>query len=157
MNRLLDGLRRYPLVGRPRRRASTRPHGRGADARRVFTASIVLLLVLAAVPLAGAHAVLVKSAPASRALLGHPPDRVQLWFNEQLEPAFSGMSVWSAAGTQVDNHDATVGPDDDKRLSVTVKPLAAGPYTVRFRVLSVDGHVVESTLSFTVKPAPASK
>jgi methionine-rich copper-binding protein CopC len=30
-------------------------------------------------------------------------------------------------------------------------PLKPGRYTVSFRVLSVDGHVVESRLSFTVK------
>jgi copper resistance protein C len=29
--------------------------------------------------------------------------------------------------------------------------LAPGKYSVKFRVLSVDGHVVESTFDFTVK------
>ena len=31
--------------------------------------------------------------------------------------------------------------------------LDPGRYTVRFRVLSVDGHVVESSYTFTVKAA----
>jgi hypothetical protein len=31
-------------------------------------------------------------------------------------------------------------------------PRAPGRHTVRFRVLSVDGHVVESSFSFTVTP-----
>jgi methionine-rich copper-binding protein CopC len=44
-----------------------------------------------------------------------------------------------------------VGPDDLKRLSVGVSPLAPGTYTVRYRVLSVDGHVVESEFSFTIR------
>jgi methionine-rich copper-binding protein CopC len=116
-----------------------------------------MLFVSAGASAASAHATLVKSAPASRAVVGHPPGRVQLWFSERLEPAFSSVSVWDTAGHQVDNRDVLVGPDDTKRLAVTLKPLAAGPYTVRFRVLSVDGHVVESSFSFTVKPAPASR
>jgi methionine-rich copper-binding protein CopC len=30
-------------------------------------------------------------------------------------------------------------------------PISPGTYTVRYRVLSVDGHVVEAAFSFTVK------
>ena len=59
---------------------------------------------------AGAHAVLVRSTPPGRATLAEKPDRVQLWFNERLEPAFSSVSMWSSTGTQVDAGDARVGP-----------------------------------------------
>ena len=115
------------------------------------TAAALVLLTFALAASATAHAVLVKSAPASRQLLSRAPDRVQLWFNERLEPAFSTMSVWDAAGAQVDTGDVAVGADDAKGLSVSLKPLVAGAYTVRFRVLSVDGHIVESSFAFTVK------
>jgi methionine-rich copper-binding protein CopC len=98
-----------------------------------------------------AHAVLVKSAPAQRATLTEPPPRVELWFNERLEPAYSKASVTNEAGTQVDLRDAAVSVDDPRRLMVSLPPLTPGRYTVSFRVLSVDGHVVESTLTFTVK------
>jgi copper resistance protein C len=118
-------------------------------ALRAAAALALLTIVLAAS--ATAHAVLVKSAPASRQLLSRAPDRVQLWFNERLEPAFSTMSVWDAAGARVDTGDVAVGADDAKGLSVSLKPLAAGAYTVRFRVLSVDGHIVESSFAFSVK------
>ena len=106
--------------------------------------------VLLATP-AGAHAVLVRSTPPGRATLAEQPDRVQLWFNERLEPAFSSVSVWSSAGTQVDARDARVGQDDAKRLSVTLPPVPPGVYSVRYRVLSVDGHVVDSSFSFTIR------
>ena len=62
--------------------------------------------------------------------------------------------MWSAAGAQVDRQDARVDPEDPKLLSVTLTVLAAGAYTVRARVLSVDGHIVEATFPFTVKPRP---
>ena len=110
---------------------------------------------LGAGPLSGtaafAHAVLVRSTPPHRAVLGQMPGRVQLWFNERLEPAYSTASVWNEAGAQVDDRDVTVGPDDPRRLSVTVSAREAGIYTVKYRVLSVDGHVVDSRFTFAVK------
>ena len=99
------------------------------------------------------HAVLVKSFPAARAMLSRPPGRVQLWFSERLEPAFSSASVWSASGKQMDKRDAGVSSDDPKELAVSVGALEPGTYTVRFRILSVDGHVVEASFPFTIKPA----
>jgi methionine-rich copper-binding protein CopC len=93
-------------------------------------------LALALVPHSGwTHAMLVKSVPARRAALLKAPDRVQLWFNERLEPQFATISVWDAAGARVDAGDAVVGPDDPKRLSVGLRPLAPGAYTVKLRVL----------------------
>ena len=112
--------------------------------------ALVACLVCSA-PSAGAHASLVRSAPAHRAVLGQMPERVQLWFNERLEPAYSTVSVWNAAGVQVDARDVAVGPDDPRRLSVTVDAREPGPYTVTYRVLSVDGHIVDNRFTFTVK------
>ncbi len=118
--------------------------------RRVILAGVLGWLVLTPV-VAWAHASLVRSAPARRAVLSRAPSRVQLWFNERLEPNFSKVSVQDAAGTQVDAGEARVGPDNPRLLSVGLRPLAPGAYTVKFRVLSVDGHIVEGELSFTVQ------
>jgi methionine-rich copper-binding protein CopC len=122
---------------------------------RELAAPVVLAVaVLASPATAGAHAVLVNSIPAARMVLSYPPGRVDLWFNERLEPAWSTLSVWSASGTQVDRRDTIVSPEDPKRLSVTLGTLGPGMYTVRFRVLSVDAHVVESSFVFTVEAKP---
>ncbi|MGH7403001.1 MAG: copper resistance CopC family protein [Candidatus Rokuibacteriota bacterium] len=116
---------------------------------------MALALALLAAPLsgtpAGAHASLVRSAPAHRAVLAQMPERVQLWFNERLEPAYSTVSVWNEAGAQVDARDAAVAPDDARRLSVAVPAREPGRYSVQYRVLSVDGHVVDNRFNFTVK------
>jgi methionine-rich copper-binding protein CopC len=110
------------------------------------------VLGLALVPTAAlAHAVLVKSIPAQRSSLTESPPRVELWFNERLEPAYSRASVTDEAGTQIDLRDALVSKEDARRLSLSLPPLRPGRYAVKFRVLSVDGHVVESSLTFTVK------
>jgi copper resistance protein C len=100
---------------------------------------------------AGRYTYLVKSSPARRAVLTSSPTRVVLWFNERLEAQFSQLSVWNQAGDHVDTHDIQVGPDDPEKLSVGLPALSAGPYTVKFRVLSVDGHVVEAEFPSTVR------
>jgi methionine-rich copper-binding protein CopC len=128
----------------------------GADGHAPLRAAarLVVALMLAALGWPGtadAHAVLVKSSPARRATLSHPPERVELWFNERLEPAYSSLSVTGESGTRVDLGDAAVGPEDARKLSVSLAALAPGSYTVHFRVLSVDGHIVESSFAFVVK------
>jgi methionine-rich copper-binding protein CopC len=104
----------------------------------------------AAVP---AHSLLVRSEPGRNATVTRAPERVKLWFGERIEPAYATLSVWSEAGKQVDAGAAAVAPDDPALLSVSTPGLGPGRYTVRFRVLSVDGHVVESSFAFTVKAA----
>jgi methionine-rich copper-binding protein CopC len=117
--------------------------------RRLVLAGLAALLLRPAAALG--HAVLVKSVPAQRAALVEPPPRVELWFNERLEPAYSKALVTNEAGAQVDLRDVAVSAEDPRRLAVSLPVLVPGRYTVRFRVLSVDGHVVESKLTFTVK------
>jgi hypothetical protein len=84
-------------------------------------------------------------------VLFRAPARVQLWFNERLEAQFSRLSVWNREGTQVDLGDVEVGRDDPTKLSVGLPALSPGTYTVKYRVLSVDGHVVENQFLFTLK------
>jgi copper resistance protein C len=120
--------------------------------RRTLWVRSTLLIMLLMVPVSSwGHAYLVKSSPTRRAALSNPPTRVVLWFNERLEAQFSQLSVWNAEGQQVDGGDIQVGPDDGKRLSVSIPTLPAGSYAVKYRVLSVDGHVVEAEFPFTIR------
>jgi methionine-rich copper-binding protein CopC len=98
-----------------------------------------------------AHAYLVKAVPAQRAVVFAQPERLQLWFNERLEAAFCSLTVTDSADKAVDQGDMRLAPDNPKLLSVGLKPLTPGVYTVKFRVLSVDGHVVTNQFSFTVR------
>jgi methionine-rich copper-binding protein CopC len=100
---------------------------------------------------ASAHAYLVKSVPAGRATLFNSPAKIQLWFNERLESRYSSASVLDADGKRVDLDNARVLREDSKQLSIGVKQLQPGRYTVKFRVLSVDGHVVEQSFPFTIR------
>jgi hypothetical protein len=114
-------------------------------------------LGLALLPsVAVAHAALVRAEPGARETVRVAPARVQLWFSERLEPAYSGVSVWREE-TRVDRGDARVGSDDPRRLSVSLPALDRGRYLVRYRVLSIDGHVVEGAYPFTVTEQAATR
>jgi methionine-rich copper-binding protein CopC len=97
------------------------------------------------------HASLVKSVPARRARIFTAPSQIQLWFSERLEARFSSLRVIDSGGNRVDLDNVAVDSNDSKRISVGVKPLVPGQYKIRFRVLSVDGHVVEDEVPFTIR------
>ena len=89
--------------------------------------------------------------PAQRAVLYHAPAKIQLWFNERLEPRYSSLTLSAADGKIVEIGKVEVSADDPKQLTATLKVLSAGRYVVKYRVLSVDGHVVQDQFPFTVK------
>ena len=106
--------------------------------------------MLAIAPPVWAHAFLDKATPAVGSTLRDPPTQVSLRFSERLEPAFSKLQVLDARGRRVDKDDASVSSDDASVLSVSVRALPPGRYTVKWRVLSVDTHVTEGDFTFDV-------
>ncbi len=119
---------------------------------------LLLLLTWAAVWAAGvpspvyAHAFLDHATPAVGSTIHGPPARVELWFTEELEPAFSTVRVLDQANQRRDNGDVKVDPRDPVALGVSLPPLAPGRYRVEWRVLSVDTHVTEGDFTFVIAP-----
>ena len=112
---------------------------------------ITALFLLLAPASLSAHAYLVKSVPAQRAVLLRAPAKIQLWFNERLEPRYSSIAVSDSRGNPVDTGKSEVSAGDPRQLSTSVKSLPAGRYLVKYRVLSVDGHIVQDQFPFTIK------
>jgi hypothetical protein len=104
-----------------------------------------------AVPPAHAHSKLVKSEPPQRAVLSKSPEHVRLWFNEEIEGDYATLVVLDAAKHPVTDLKPHVAQDDAKSIVLPLPELQPGKYSVKFRVLSVDGHVVESSFDFVVK------
>lgn len=119
----------------------------------LFAVALIAAVCWAYVPDAHAHAAMVKSDPARRAVLTRSPTHVRLWFNERLEPAYSSLSVLDAVGRAVTPEPATLSEEDPKLLILALPELPPGTYKVRYRVLSVDSHIVNSSYSFTIKAA----
>lgn len=111
-----------------------------------------LVLGLALSGAALAHAMLDRSAPPVGGSVKGPPARVDLWFTESLEAAFSRLRVLDAAGHRVDGGDARVDKADGTHLSVSVGSLPPGRYRVVWRVVSVDTHATEGDFTFDVAP-----
>ena len=96
------------------------------------------------------HAFLDHAAPPVGSTVSAAPDRVRLWFTQQLEPAFSGIEVDDATGVRIDDGKVTLDPNDPTSISVGLKPLGPGTYTVHWHVVSVDTHRTEGSLTFVV-------
>src|SRR6266567_5794732 len=135
--------------------------------------SIVWRLLLIATPLAiglillcpgtaSAHAILLSSCRSKDAKLPVAPQKVQMWFSEDLNPTFSTASVLnastakpangSASGQRVDNKDAHVSPSDSKEMDLTLQPnLPPAAYIVLYQTDSAeDGHILRGSFIFYV-------
>ncbi len=98
-----------------------------------------------------AHSRLVRSDPPARAVLDKTPKELKLWFNEAIKPALSKVWIVPVKGPHVPlaSHDDS---SDPRLLIVTLADdLAAGPVVIGYHILSVDGHVVDAQLTFTIK------
>jgi methionine-rich copper-binding protein CopC len=125
------------------------------DAAPVSTGSVAPLFALPSTPdnpVRLAHAILVKANPAQDATLTDVPEDVLLIFNDAVGQEFLALAVIDPSGKRVDNHDAKLDFTDHSHLRASVSKLAPGRYTVRYRVLSADGHVVSGKYFFDVKP-----
>jgi methionine-rich copper-binding protein CopC len=112
---------------------------------------LALLTCALTASLAAGHAVLQRSEPRVESKLKRPPDEVKLYFSERLEPAYSSLRVIDDRGQQVDRRDSRVDRGDRALLRATVAPLPSGAYTVRWRVLSIDGDVTEGAFTFRIE------
>ena len=82
--------------------------------------------------------------------MSKPRERVELRFSEPVDAGFDPVVVRDADGARVDEHDARVDPEDARVVLADLQSVPKGSYTVRWRVTSIDGHVVEGKYGFAV-------
>ncbi len=99
-----------------------------------------------------AHAYPRPRRPPPAALSRPRRSTVAIEFDDELEPAFSAMTVQDAAGKSVDRGPSQVAASDHRHLSVPVQKLAAGTYTVVWHATDIDTHKTSGRYTFTVKP-----
>ena len=99
-----------------------------------------------------AHAYPKTETPASGSTIQAAPSTVAIEFDDELVPAFSSMTVQTAAGKSVDSGPSRVAPKDHRHLSVPVHQLSPGTYTVVWHATDTDTHKTEGRYTFTVKP-----
>ena len=97
------------------------------------------------------HAFPDHSDPKVGSTVTGSPAQVRIWFDSDLEAAFSTLMVHNADGKMIDKRDVRVGPADPKLLQVSVPPLPPGTYLVIWNVVARDGHRTTGQFTFTVK------
>lgn len=121
-----------------------------------LVALIVVLLSLAGSPRpAFAHADLQQAEPAAGAAVPAPPSALRLRFTEPLDRSATRVEVLDERGTRVETMEMTVGPPNDRLLTIELGGLGEGVYTVRWWSLSqVDGHRWQGVYRFGVGRTP---
>ncbi|SPQ00918.1 Copper resistance protein CopC [Candidatus Sulfobium mesophilum] len=117
-----------------------------------IAASVLTAVFLCALPEKSlAHAFPDHSDPKVGSTVAGSPSQVRIWFDGDLEPAFSTLMVHNADGKMIDKRDGRVGPADPRLLQVSVPSLPPGTYLVIWNVVARDGHRTNGQFSFTIK------
>ncbi len=102
---------------------------------------------------AQAHAFLDHAEPGVGSSAKQLPKEVKVTFTEEVEPAFSSLKVFDAAGKQVDSKNVHVDPKDGKILIVSLPgALGVGTYKVVWRVVSKDTHITQGDFTIAREP-----
>jgi methionine-rich copper-binding protein CopC len=107
-------------------------------------------LLAGAAGVALAHAHLQSSTPADHSRIATPPNSLVLSFSEPAR--LTALWIEQEGGAKQKVTD--LPSDAARQVSVALPRLAPGSYTVSFRALSADGHVVPGQTHFTLAPAP---
>lgn len=118
---------------------------------KTIKTSLLAVTLLCPVP-AFAHAILVKSQPAKDETVTESPKQIDLWFNDAVRSEYKALAVIDSTGKRVDNHDVAQSLTNGANIYATVPTLAPGTYTIRYRVVSEDTHIVTGKFEFTIKP-----
>lgn len=130
--------------------ASARPH---APFARVVGAILGLAALLAAAVVtaapATAHASLESSSPVDGSTLTATPPEIMLRFNEPIKDGLNEVTVTTGSTDVADGEVQVEGEAVYQPVKHTMEP---GRYTVKYKVVSADGHPVSGSLSFTYEP-----
>ena len=108
---------------------------------------LACLVVLAAPGAAFAHASIRGEWPAYRQRLDYSPRKVILHFDQSVEVLPSAIRVLDANGRNLAGPTRAI----TRGLEAGIPILPRGPYTVRWKALSTDGHVVNGVYTFGVR------
>lgn len=119
---------------------------RRALARFLLVCAAALLLALASIPVAYAHAALLSTTPSDGAVVDAAPRPVELHFNEPV--GLLAIKLIGPDGSSEDLMDATRGGE-----TVTVdlpETMQQGTHVLSWRVVSTDGHPIGGSLVFSI-------
>ncbi len=111
----------------------------------------VLLLIVAFAPRLWAHAFPTRSEPKVGSEINAPPASVKIWFDGEIEPAFSSMQLIGPNGKEVAPVESKVDQKDPALLTLSLPKIEPGKYQVKWEVVAKDGHRTEGDFTFKLK------
>jgi len=112
----------------------------------VMRALLVVLAALAFPAAAAAHATLQSASPKFGVELQRGPPAIRLHFDQYVKILPGAIEVLNGSGANFAGVARTAGTD----VVANVRPLRVGAYTVRWRAVSADSHVVSGVWTFGV-------
>jgi len=114
------------------------------------TIILILISVFAIISPATAHIYVLESSPEPNSTVEKSPHIVRITFVGSLEPAFSKIEVYNEKGEKVSGK--TIFKEDDTIMEVELKEnLPSGKYTVKWKCMSLDGHLQKKQFFFYIK------
>jgi copper resistance protein C len=110
---------------------------------------LLLATILARPRAALAHAMPEAEDPKVGSTVTAPPQQVAIRFDAPIETLFSRLDVLGISG-QSEAEGTPQVTADTRTLTVHLKPLTPGEYTVKWSVVAKDGHRTEGSYTFTV-------
>jgi methionine-rich copper-binding protein CopC len=116
-----------------------------------FGACLIALFVTAS-KAAWAHSFPEEQNPAAGQTLAAAPSAVSIKYDAPIEHLFAKLEVVDGAGNELTASQPEVS-SDGLILSVKVKPLKPGDYTVKWAVVCIDTHHAQGSYTFSVSGA----
>lgn len=122
--------------------------------RKLVTVFLVSLLSVLAIPTSSAHVEIVDSFPERFANVNPIPTQVWIQFSGELQTldgqALNSLEVIDSTGLSVNFEDPVI--DGAKIMTKVSGQSAPGVFTVKYRVVGDDGHVIEGDYTFNASP-----
>jgi copper transport protein len=118
---------------------------------------LLSLVAVAALPASAlAHAALLSESPARQTAVDVSPTVVTLSFSETVQLLDGAdMEVVADNGAPQSSGPGRVSPRDARRLEIPLRrDLDDGTYTVRYKIVSADAHIITGVYAFAVGPGP---
>lgn len=98
------------------------------------------------------HLRLVKAVPSQDTTVAKSPEAVQLWFSEEPQIRLTTVHVRGTDGRSLELEKPSATSGDGTHLTAVVpQTLSPGNYTVSWRTMAKDGHVVRGEYGFRIE------
>ena len=127
--------------------------------RKIVSLFLVLCLSILTIPSSSAHVEIVSSFPEQFANVNPIPREVWIQFSGELQTldgeAVNSLEVIDSTGLSVNFEDPII--DGAKIMTKVSGQSAPGVFTVKYRVVGDDGHVIEGDYTFNASPDYAAE